>query len=170
MEEQGGGPQEIAFMGAAAGWFRAKTLGPPGTCRPPHHKHPLGQPAPPLRYQARFTGSLGSFPGNWKPSLLPRGLRVFTWTTLPSRSPTPAEAERPGKTWGPGAVAGGQTWFHASCSGPGRARACPRTRSPVGTQACTPPGRLRFLLWLKLPHPTPRQQTLTQWLQPCSLC
>ena len=76
-----------------------------------------------------------------------------------------AEAERPGKTWGPGAVAGGQTWFHASCSGPGRARACPRTRSPVGTQACAPPGRLRVSLQLKLPHPALGSQTWTEGLQ-----
>ena len=61
-EEQEGGPQEMAVVGAGAGSFRARTLG--GACAPrsPHHNSPSRQCAPPLRYQARFTVSLGSCP------------------------------------------------------------------------------------------------------------
>ena len=70
---------------------------------------------PPLRYQARFTGFLGWCQSSGKPSLPPRGPRVFPWTTLPSSSPTPAEAECqertrdlvPGRGAGHGSAPGG---------------------------------------------------------------
>ena len=97
----------MAFVRGTAGWFPAKTLGRAGAGMAPPPQASLGQRAPPLRYQARIKGSLGSCPGTRKPSLPPRGLHVFPWTTLPSRSPIPPEAECPGKTWGPGARAGG---------------------------------------------------------------
>ena len=118
-----------------------------------------------LGHQARFTGSLGLCPGNWKPSRPPRGPRIFPWTTLPRRSPTPAEAECPWKTWGPGDGAG--TSSGSAPVGAGRGRRYPRQWMgfPVGTQACSPPGRLRVWLWLKLPHPASRWQPWTQQLQ-----
>ena len=116
----GVGPQEMAVVQAAAGWFPAKSRGLAGTRQAPPPQTSLWQRAPPLRYQPRFTGSLGSCPGNWKPSLPPRGPCVFPRTTLPSRSPTPAEAECPGKTWGPWSAAGGRPQYCARRSVPGR--------------------------------------------------
>ena len=91
--------------------------------------------APPLRYPARFTGSLRSCPGKRKPSLPPRGPRVFPWTTLASPSPTPPEAECRGRTrdLGPGRGAG-----HGSGPGgavPGGRDPRPGTGSPWGSRA-----------------------------------
>ena len=75
----------------SCGWVvSGQEAGPPRRRQAPPPLASLGQRAPPLRYQARFPGSLGWCPGKRKPSLPPRGPRVFSWTTLPSRSPTPA--------------------------------------------------------------------------------
>ena len=87
----------MAFVRVAAGWFRAKVRGWAGAGQAPPPQPPSGQCAPCLRYQARFTGSLGSCPCNWTLSLPPGGPRVFPWTTLPGRSPIPTKAECPGK-------------------------------------------------------------------------
>ena len=152
MEEQGGGPQEMAFVRAVAGWFRAKTRAGQAQGRPPHHNPPSGQRAPPLTYQPRFTGSLSSCPGTWKPSLPPRGLRVFPWTTLPSRSPTPAEAECPGKTWGPGAGAVGPPRFCARWSRPGWAGPTPTDRFSRGEAGLRSAGAAKSLAWAET-HP-----------------
>ena len=77
MEEQGGGPQEMAFVGAAPGWFRSKTAAGQGQGRPPLQKPPLGKRDPPLRYQVGFTGSLGCCPRNGSPPFHPED-RVFS--------------------------------------------------------------------------------------------
>ena len=129
----------------------------------------LGQRAPHWTYQASFTGSLGSCLWNWKLSLPPRGPRVFPWTTLPRTSPRHAEAECQGRTRDLGTGWGAGHGFATGGAGPGGPDPRPRMGSPVGSQACAPPGWLRALLWLKRPHPALRQQTLTQRLQPSSL-
>ena len=107
-KNRGEAPRRWLLSEPRLGGFRAKRRGRAGASRPPHHKHPSGQRARPLRYQARFTGSLGRCQSSGKPSLPPRGTRVFPWTTLPSSSPTPAEAECQGRTrdLGPGRGAG----------------------------------------------------------------
>ena len=96
----------MAFVSSTAVWFRAKVQGWAGPGLDIQPQPPSGQRTPHLRCQARFTGSLGSCPGKRKPSLPPRGPRVLAWTALPSSSPTPAEAECPGKPGdlGPGRV------------------------------------------------------------------
>ena len=99
-----------------------------------------------------------------------RTKRFPPWTTRPSSSPTPAEAECPGRTRdvGPGRGAG-----HGSApggAGPGGRIPGQRTGSPVGSRACAPAGRPRALLRLQRPHPATRRQTWTQPLQPSSLC
>ena len=149
------------------GWLvSGQDAGPAGAGQaPPTHKPPSGQRATPLRYQARVPGSQGWCPGNCKASLQPRGSRVSPRTTLPSRSPTPAEAEGPGKTFGPGPWRRAGHGSEPGGTGPGLGDAHPRMRSPVGTHACAPPGQLRVLFRLKLPHPTPRRQSWTQLLQ-----
>ena len=113
----GGSPPGDGFC-PSRGWVvSGQEAGPRRRKQAPPQEHPAGhrapppqaslrQGAPPLRLQARFTGSLGSCPGKRKPSLPPRGPRVFPWTTLPSISATPAEAECPGNTWGPRAGRG----------------------------------------------------------------
>ena len=139
MEEQGGGPRR--WLSPNRGWLvSGQDAGPRRRRQAPHHHKPAaGQRAPPLTYQAWVTGSLGSCPGNWKPSLHPRGPPVFPRTTLPSRTPTPAEAARRGKTWGPGAGAGGgQTRFRASCSGPGWAERTPTDAFSRGNSGLHP--------------------------------
>ena len=68
MEEQGGGPQEMAFVRGTARRFQAKMQGHAGTGQAPNKKPPSGQRAQPWRYQARFTGSLGLCPRNWTPA------------------------------------------------------------------------------------------------------
>ena len=47
MEEQGGGPQEMAFVRAAAGWFRAQRQGRAGASRPHPKTIPPGYELPP---------------------------------------------------------------------------------------------------------------------------
>ena len=123
--------------------------------RPLHEKPPSGPLSPPLRYQARFPGLLGSCPWNWTLIPPPRGLLIYPWPTLANSSPTPAEAECQGRTgdlepgWGAshGTVLGGV--------GPGERDPHPWTGSPVGSQACTLPARLIVSVWPKLSHPAP---------------
>ena len=80
--------------------------------RQPHQEPPSGQRAPPWTYQACFTGSLGSFPWNWKLSPPPRGPILFPCTPLASPSPTPQrpsareEAGAWGREQGPATVPG----------------------------------------------------------------
>ena len=106
MEEQGGGTQEIAFVRATASCLRPRLGARQAQGRPHHKKPPSGQRAPPLRYQARFTGSQESRPWTWTLPLPPRGPRDFPWTTLPSRSLTSTEAECPGENYEPGSCEG----------------------------------------------------------------
>ena len=93
--------------------------------RHPHQKPPSVQRAPPCRYLASITGSLGSCLWNGKLSLPLRGPRHFPWTTPPSSSPIPAESQcqgrsrdlRPGRGAGhgsapDGAVQAGVTHAH----------------------------------------------------------
>ena len=130
MEEQGGGPQEMAFVRAAAGWFRARRRGRAGASRPPHPTSipPSGQRAPPPPLE--ISGQVHRVPGLLSElrEALPathRTKRFPPWTTRPSSSPTPAEAECPGRTRdvGPGRGAGkrGRPRFRARWSGSGRA-------------------------------------------------
>ena len=49
----------MSFVQAAAGWFEAKTQGCACAGRHPQHRPPSGKRAPPYRYQAGFTRSLG---------------------------------------------------------------------------------------------------------------
>ena len=58
-KNRGEAPRRWLLSEPRLGGFRAKRRGRAGASRPPHHKHPSGQRARPLRYQARFTGSLG---------------------------------------------------------------------------------------------------------------
>ena len=131
----GGRPQGDGFPPSRGCLVWGPEAGRACAGRPPHHKPVCGQRAPPLRYLARFTGSLGSCPGKRKSSLPPRGPRVFSWTPLPSSSPTPAEAECPGKTWGPRAGEGGRPLFSSRWSGPCGRNPHPPRGSPGGTQA-----------------------------------
>ena len=86
---------------------------------------PLGAKYPTLEISDQVHRVPGLLSGKWKPSLPPRGPRVFPLTTPPSSSPTPAEAECLGKTWGPGTRAGGRPRFSARWIGPGWRRPTP---------------------------------------------
>ena len=88
MEEQGGGRQEMAFVGAGAGWFRVNTRGRLHT-QAPAHKPPSGQRAPPLRYQARFPVSLTLHPANGRPPCHPEGHAFSQGPRFPAVLPPP---------------------------------------------------------------------------------
>ena len=53
----------MAFVAAAPGWFRSKTVARQGQGRPPLQKPPLGKRDPPLRYQVGFTGTWAAVQG-----------------------------------------------------------------------------------------------------------
>ena len=134
--KNGGGPQEMAFIRASPGWFLAQTRGGQAQVqgRPLKLKPPLGQWAPHLTYLARFPGSLGSRPGNWKPSLTPRGPRVFPrGPHFPAGLPPLQGKSAQGRTrdLGPGRGAGQGSW--PGGAGPGRRDPRPWTGSPVGS-------------------------------------
>ena len=121
-KNRGEAPRRWLLSEPRLGGFRAERRGRAGASRPPHHKHPSGQrapPRPPLRYQARFTGSLGWCQSSRMPSLPPRGPCVFPWTTLPSSPPTPAEAECQGRTRGLGPARGAGHGSAPGGAGPG---------------------------------------------------
>ena len=107
----------------------------------------------------------GLGPGNWKSSLHRRGMRVFPRTILFSRSPTPAEAECPWKTWAPGAGAGGRPRFHPRWRWTGRSGNRPLEEFSPGDSGRRPPPWLRVFLGLQGPHPASRGLAGTQWLQ-----
>ena len=96
----------------------------------------LGATGPTLEISGGVHTVPGLGPGTRKPSLHRTGRRVFPRTILFSRSPTPAEAECPGKTWAPGAGAGGRPRFHARWRWTGRAGRRPLEEFSLGTQAC----------------------------------
>ena len=67
-----GRPQEMAFLQAPGGWFRAYTwAGHAHSGTPPQAS--LGSRDPPFSCQTIFTGSLGTCVGKQKPTLPPRG-------------------------------------------------------------------------------------------------
>ena len=84
---------------------------------------------------------------------------------FPAGLPYPQKQSAQGRPGDLGPGRGARPRFHARWSGPVSRDPCPRTGSLVQTQAWAPPRQLRVLLWLKLPHPAPRQQTSTQRLQ-----
>ena len=134
-----------------------------GPCRrrqDPQRKPPSGQRATPLRYQARVPGSQGWCPGNCKASLQPRGSRVSPRTTLPSRSPTPAEAECPGKTFGPGAVAQGRPRFRARWNGPWLGRRTPTDAFSRGDSCLCPAWAAKSLVSAQTAPPYPKATKL----------
>ena len=92
----------MAFVRAAAAWFQAKSRGRACAGSPPN-KASLGATGPTLEISGGGHTVPGLGPGTRKPSLHRTGRRVVPRTILFSRSPTPAEAECPGKTWAPGA-------------------------------------------------------------------
>ena len=153
MEEQGGGPREMAFVRAAAGCVRPRSGTRQAHGRHPHQKPSSEQSTPHLRYQARFTESQGPCPRNWTLSLTPRGPRDFPEITLPSRSPSHAEAECPGKNYRPGAGMGCRPWIHATWSEFGWAGLTPIDEFSHGESGLWPTWASKSLLWLKLPHP-----------------
>ena len=120
MEEQGGGPQEMAFVGAAPGWFRSKTAAGQGQGRPPLQKPPLGKRDPPLRYQVGFTGSLGCCPRNGSPPCHPEDRAFSRGPHLPAALPPPQRqsAREELGTWsrvgGPATVPCWVEWARAS--------------------------------------------------------
>ena len=85
-----GRPQEMAFLRAAAGSFRAHTWAAHAHSGSQAHAS-LGSPDPPFRGHSSFTGSLGTCPWTQEPSLPPRGPRDFRWGTLPGSTPSLAQ-------------------------------------------------------------------------------
>ena len=80
----------MAFLRAAAGWFRAYTWAAHAHSGAQAHTS-LGSPDPPFRGHSSFTGSLGTCPWTQEPSLPPRGPRDFRWGTLPGSTPSLAQ-------------------------------------------------------------------------------
>ena len=143
----------------------ARTRGQAGEEQAPPPQASLGAMCPTLEIPGQIHGVPGLVSGQLE--ALPAAQRTTTrfpedhtsqQVSHPSRGRVPREDLG---TWG----RGGGPQFHARWSGPGRADARPRTGSIMDGQACAPPGRLRVLLWLKFPHPAPRRQTWTEWLQ-----
>ena len=96
----------------------------------------LGATGPTLEISGGVHKVPGLGPGTRKPSLHRTGRRVFPRTILCSRSPTHIESECPGKTWAPGAGAGGRPRFHAKWRWTGRPCHRPLEEFSLGTQAC----------------------------------
>ena len=82
-----GGPQELAFLPATAGSFRAYTWAAHAHSGSQAHTS-LGSPDPPFRGHSSSSGSLGTCLWTQEPSLPPRGPRDFRWGTLPRSTPT----------------------------------------------------------------------------------
>ena len=164
MEEQGGGPQEMAFVRAAAGWFQAKSRGRACAGSPPTQAS-LRATGPTLEISGGVHREPWLGPGTWKPSLHCTGQRVFPRTILFRRSHTPAEAVCPGKTWAPGAGTGGQPRFHTRWRWTGQAGHRPLEVFSPGDSVLGPRRWLRVFLGLQLPHPCPSRPTRTERLQ-----
>ena len=102
MEEQGGGPQEMAFVRAMAGRFPALTPGLAGPGQAAPQEASLGATSPTLD----ISGQVHRVPRVVSMELealpQPRGPRVFPWLTLPTPSPTPQRktAREELGTWG----------------------------------------------------------------------
>ena len=107
---------------------RPRQAPPPRAC--------LRPTCPTLDYQARFSGSLGSCPGNWKPSLYPRGPRVFPWTLLSAGLPPPQRQSAQGRPGDLGPRRGSGDSATPGGHGLGGRDTRPWMGSPLGTQAC----------------------------------
>ena len=158
----GGRPPGDAFC-PSCGWLVwGQEAGPRRRRQALTTEAPLGAKYPTLEISDQVHRVPGLLSGKWKPSLPPRGPRVFPLTTPPCSSPTPAEEECLGR---PGDLGAGQWAGHGSApggSGPGGGDPRPGMGSPSGTLAWAPTGRLRALLGLKLAHPASKLQTWTQ--------
>ena len=99
-----GDPQEMAFLRATAGSFRAYSWAVHAHSGSQAHAS-LGSPDPPLSCQTICTGSLGTCLET-EATPTPRGPCDFPWATLPSSSPSTSDTVCAGKTWGTGAWAG----------------------------------------------------------------
>ena len=156
----------MAFVRAAAGWFRANMRGRAGL---PHHK-PLSGNMPPLDIRRGSQGPWGHVRGTGRSPCHPEDRPFSRGPLLPAGLPPSQRKSAQGRPadLGPGRSAG-----HASApggAGPGGRDPRPQTDSPVGSQASALPGRLTLWLWQKLPHPAPRRQTWTRRLQLSKIC
>ena len=77
---------------------------------------------------------------------------------------TPQRESAQGRTRDLGPGRGARQGSEPGGAGSGRRDPSPWKGSPAGSQACTLPGRLRVLLWLKRLNPALRRQTLTDQL------
>ena len=132
----GGQPAGDGIFRAIASWFIVRMLGGASAWQAPHQKAPSGQLAPILKYQARFTGSLGRVRGTGRFPCHPED-RALSWRPHFQAGLSPPQRQsaqgRPGHL-GPGRTAG-----HGSVpdgDGPCGRVAGPWKSSPMGTQAC----------------------------------
>ena len=132
----GGRPPGDGFC-PSSGWLvSGQVQGPRMRRQSPQHRPPSGPRAPPLRYQAGFTRSLGSVPGPGSPpctaqdGAFSRG-PSFSAVLPPRGGRVPREDLG---TWGRG---GGRPRFHARWRWTGRAGRRPLDEFSLGTQACS---------------------------------
>ena len=107
MEEQGEGPQEMAFVRATARSFLAKMRDSAGTGQAIPPEASLGETGPTLEISCQVHGVPGTLSVELHAFCPMQSRRVFLETALASRTLAPAKAECPGKNWGPGAGTGG---------------------------------------------------------------
>ena len=120
--------QPLAGFRPRRGAAQAQAGPPPRAC--------LRPTCPTLDYQARFSGSLGSRPGNWKPSLYPRGPRDFPWTLLSAGLPPPQRQSAQGRPGDLGPRRGSGDSASPGGHGLGGRDTRPWMGSLLGTQAC----------------------------------
>ena len=107
------------------------------------HRTGLRQSLPLVNYPTlEISGQVPSNPGllTQETEALPATQRTshFPLATLHSSSPAPAEAECPGRTWGPGAGAWGGQLFYGRWRGPGRAEPTPTEGFSPGDAGMNP--------------------------------
>ena len=132
----GGGPQEMAFVLAAAGLVPAYTQGRAGPGRPPHHEPASGQRAPPLIIRPGSQGSWARVRGTGSPPCTPEDRAFSRGPYFSAGLPPPQRQSAQGRPGDLGPRRGSGYSATPGRHGLGGRDTRPWKGSLLGTQAC----------------------------------
>ena len=165
MEEQGGGPQEMALFRAAAGWFRARTWGRACAGQVPPAQASLGATHPTHEISGQVPRVPGLVSGDLEALPATHGTARFPLHPTSQPFSLPPGAEYPWKTWGHGANTRAPPRFQERWSGPGLARCPPLDGFSPGVSGLCPAWADRIPSLAQTAPPCPEAENSTQRLQ-----
>ena len=150
----GGRPPGDGFC-PSSGWLvSGQVQGPRMRRQSPQHRPPSGPRAPPLRYQAGFTRSLGSVPGPGSPPCTAQDGAFSRGPSFAAGLPPPQRQSAPGRPGHLGPGRGSGQGSMPDGDGPGGRVAGPWKSSPWGLRPA-PSSVAKSLPWAPTAKPCP---------------